>query len=248
MNSAKEAAAMSRIEYKAGPLVIEGIEDRVVKQIFAVMGNVDDGFDRIWPKAFRKTISERMDRIRVLWQHYAGEPPIGKALLLKELKKDELPESLKAKSPEATGALYGEVMYLDTPRGNEILAGIRAGAITENSIGYDVVTADFEGAPDGKGQVRNLREIRLWDISPVNYGMNSSTMNMKSIASPAAVRALSEIEAWLEHATLPEPRTAEIVASVNQLKGLLSAEPPVANPALTVMALMQRIRLYEMEA
>src|SRR5512143_3708815 len=160
------------MEHKAFPILAKQVEDRVVKQIFAVLGNIDDGRDVMWPGAFTKTLAERADRVRVLWQHGVMDPPVGVPVTLKELGRMELPQEILARYPSAAGALYGEIKYLDTPRGNEILVGIREGAITENSIGYEPVAGKFdfetiEGAP-----VRNLREVKLWDVSPVNWGMN----------------------------------------------------------------------------
>ena len=167
-----------KTEYKSFPLSVQGIEERTVKSLFAVMGHVDDGKDRILPRAFAKTLSERMSRVMVLWQHDATQPPVGKPLLLKEITRDELPSDYKTQFPAATGALYGEVEYLDTPRGNEVLSGIKAGAIRENSIGYDALQHDYTS--EGGERVRNLKELRLWDISPVNWGMQPAALNLKS--------------------------------------------------------------------
>lgn len=164
-------------EFKTFPLSVQGIEGRTVKSLFAVMGQVDDGNDRIHQKAFTKTLNEHVKRVQVLWQHDATQPPVGTPLLVKEVSAGELPPEYKAQYPSATGALYGEVEYLDTPRGNEILTGIKAGAIRENSIGYDTIQADYSN--EGERKVRNLREVRLWDISPVNWGMQPAAINLK---------------------------------------------------------------------
>ena len=186
-------------EVKAAPMVPMSISDsdRIVKAIFAVMGNVDLGNDRIMPGAFAKTIGDRLNsgNIKVLWQHNMDLPAIATPKVLKELSAYELPPNLKAACPEATGALYGEVEYLDTPRANEVLAGIRGGAITQNSIGFDAMRCSFErmdGQPlSGNAMtpdsVRNIEECRLWDISPVNFGMNPETMNMKTLLTKAAI-------------------------------------------------------------
>ncbi len=166
------------IEYKETVLAVVGIDDRLVKQIFAVMGNIDEGSDRIWNGAFTKTLSERAEDIQILWQHDGGDPPIGVPVAIKEIGKPELPPELVARFPDATGALYGEVKYLDTPRGNEVLIGIREKAIRKNSIGYMTIKADYDNS---SGQnIRNLRELALYDLSPVNWGMNRATQNVKA--------------------------------------------------------------------
>jgi HK97 family phage prohead protease len=187
----REAGALRQ---KAAPLYVKGIEDRTVKQIFAVMGNVDDGGERIHPGAFAKTILEDVDRVRVLWQHDRWEPPIGVPLVVKELPREDLPAELLVDEPDATGALYAEIKYIDTPRGNEVLVGIREKAIRENSFMYDEVTASETVM--GEEKVRELIELRLWDLSPVNWGMNPATLNLKAALPYRDTGVASEDLAW----------------------------------------------------
>lgn len=164
------------MEYKNLQTEITGIDDRTVTALFSVAGHIDDGDDRMMLGAFSKTLGERMDRVKVLWQHDITAPPIGVPVEVREVSRDQLPSSYLAKFPDALGGLVGKVRYLDTPRGNEVLVGIRDGAINENSIGFDPIKFDFDMLDLGgsKRKVRNLRECRLWDISPVNWGMNDA--------------------------------------------------------------------------
>lgn len=160
-------------------------EGRIVKQIFAVCGNLDEGDDIIHAGAFIKTLAERASDVQVLWQHNGYEPPIGVPLLLKEIGRTELPAELLALYPEAEGALFGTTEYLDTPRGNEVLTGIAKKAIKKNSIGFRAIKADFEtiGNPNDPANgvtIRHIRELALLDVSPVNWSMNRATMNLKS--------------------------------------------------------------------
>lgn len=190
-------------EYKAitAYSMVDGIEDeRVVKQIFSVMGQIDDVGDVIKNGAYKKTLAERPDRIRVLWQHDAAAPPIGVPISLSEIGKSDLPKEMRAKYPDATGGLYGEVRYLDTPRGNEVLTGLRAGAIRENSIGFDPVKwetlSQRNQDSNWADEIRSISEIRLWDISPVNWGANPATQNMKSVCPFMASPKADEGMAW----------------------------------------------------
>lgn len=169
------------MEYKTTPIEVKQIEGRTVTGFPAIFGNVDAGYDRVWKGAFKKTLAERGERIRHLWMHDASQPPTAAVRDIQEVGKADLPDDLKRKYPEATGGLMLVREYLNTPRADEILAGIQAGAINEMSFGYDPVKYDFEPA-DGKSdwQVRNLRELRLWDTSDVNWGMNEATVASKS--------------------------------------------------------------------
>lgn len=161
------------MEYKNFQTEITGIDDRIVSALFSVAGHIDDAADRMMLGAFTKTLTERMDRVKVLWQHDLTAPPIGVPVELREVSRDELPQSYLGKFPDAMGGLFGRVRYIDTPRGNEVLVGIKEGAITENSIGFDPIKFDYELSTAGM-KVRNLRECRLWDVSPVNWGMNDA--------------------------------------------------------------------------
>lgn len=166
------------IEYKTLAMPIVGIEDRIVTGFAAVLGNVDDGGDITHPGAFTKTIQESGRRVRHLWQHDTTLPPTAKILDLREVGRDELPADLRAAYPDAKGALLNKREYLDTPRGNEILQGIRAGAIAEQSFGYEAVKKDF--TRHGEKSIRNLRELRLFETSDVQWGMNPATRAAKS--------------------------------------------------------------------
>ena len=48
------------------------------------------------------------------------------------------------------------------------------------SFGYDTVKVDFDEDKDGKKR-RNLKELKLWDTSDVNWGMNTLTMASKEV-------------------------------------------------------------------
>lgn len=157
----------------------------IVEHIVAVMGNIDRGNDVIHPGAFGKTIMERGLKVKVLDQHdtSSAESVIGKPMELREVGRLELPPGLTEQYPDATGALMAKTQFLlDTNRGREVFARIRAGALDEYSIGYDPITTDFSTVetPDGKKTVRNLREIRLWEYSPVVFGMNPATQTLSA--------------------------------------------------------------------
>lgn len=180
------------MEYKALPTFTKSIDDRTVVGVFAVHGNVDSGGDRSHPGSFSKTL-ESLARIKSLWQHDMFAPPIAKVDSLRELSRDDLPSAVLAKAPDATGGVEVVRTYLDTPRGEEILTGIKAGAITEMSYAYDAIKFDFEEL-DGKS-IRNLREVRLYEVSDVNWGMNEATVGAKSSNALVLERLAAMLEA-----------------------------------------------------
>lgn len=172
-------------EFKSFPVILtKEIEDRTVTGITAVTGNIDSYYDIIHRGAFKKTIKENGSRVRHLWQHDYWQPPIAAVKELREVGRDDLPVEIQKRFPEATGGLLVSRRYLETPRGDEILMGIASGAINEGSIGYNPVKFDYEELEDEDGNkgplVRNLREVRLWDTSDVNWGGNPATVASKS--------------------------------------------------------------------
>lgn len=162
------------IEYKASPSFTLGIEGRTATGIYAVHGNLDDGRDRSHPGLFGDgTVDGRM-RARFLWQHDSSQPPIAKIARVFEVARADLPPAVKLYAPDATGGVAVERTYLETPRGDEVLAALKAGAITEMSYAYEVTRYDIEEADDGP-PVRNLYAADLYDVSDVNWGMNPAT-------------------------------------------------------------------------
>jgi len=177
------------MERKSIPFVATKIDEEqgIVEHIVAVMGNVDLGKDVIHPGAFTKTISERGLQVRVLDQHQADSVmrALGKPIELREISREELPQKLLAECPEATGALLAKTQFLmDTPEGEGAFKRLKQGAIGEWSFGYDVIQSDFSKKKDGDKAitVRNLRELKLYEYSPVLFGMNPATTTLDAKA------------------------------------------------------------------
>jgi HK97 family phage prohead protease len=165
------------MEFKSLPQFTKSIEDRTVTGIFAVHGNVDSGGDRSWPGTFANIAMNGRDRAKFLWQHDGQSPPTAVITGIRELSRAELPTSVLGFAPDATGGAEVTRTYLPTPRGDEILTGLKSGAIEEMSYGYDVTRYDFEETDEKT--IRNIREVKLYDISDVNWGMNDATTGIK---------------------------------------------------------------------
>lgn len=138
--------------------------------------------EMVHPGAFTKTIQEGGQRVRHLWQHDFRAPPIAAIRKLQEVRRADLPADLLKRFPSADGGLAVTRTYLDTPRGNEMVAALNSDppAITEMSIGFDPVKFDFEENEETGQLIRHLREVRLWDTSDVNWGANPATAAQRS--------------------------------------------------------------------
>lgn len=202
------------MEWKTLPTFTKStdFETRTVSGIFAVHGNVDSYADRSHPGAFSKTIQERVGQIRALWNHDFWAPPIAKIESLREVTRDELPAEILAKAPDATGGVEVVRRYLKTPRADEVFEGIKEGAITEMSYAYDAMQFDF--AEENGKQIRNLRQVKLYEVSDVLWGANPATQGSK--ADPAIghiVSYLTALKAGARHSAADIAMLNEIAAN-----------------------------------
>jgi HK97 family phage prohead protease len=248
------SAGRDDMEIKVTPTYTKGIDGRTVTGFASIFGNVDSYGDIVDKGAFRKTIKENGRRVKHLWMHDQWEPPTAAIKEMRETGRDELPDVVQDNYPEATGGLLVTREYLDTPRGNEILEGIKAGAISEMSFGFDTV----------KQKVEKL-EVGDDDTSDVNFGANSATVAMKMLAKftrpPASFVVLleliqelksgSHIDEWL--AENPHVSPEPIHQALDTLGNLpVEAEPPTEvdntelQKALT-LDLLARLAIAERE-
>ncbi|NSW52200.1 MAG: HK97 family phage prohead protease [Anaerolineae bacterium] len=232
--------------------VVKAIDGRRVTGIAAVFGNVDDGGDRIFPGAFGKTIQEQGQRIKHLWMHNSWDPPTAVIKGLREVGRDDLPDETQEKYPEAMGGLEVTREYLDTERGEEILKGIQAGAITEMSFMYQRVKWDYEEREEGKETIRNLRELRLWETSDVVWGMNAATSASKALDGLGnRLQERYGKSAWLmellraDVAGLPdEGKRSGLMALLDQFGSVLTAEPPCRDEKALTDELLTELELF----
>jgi HK97 family phage prohead protease len=121
---------------------------------YASTWDLDLGMDQIEKGAFKKTIAERfpVNGIKILWQHDYTKP-IG----------------LPVRMEEDSKGLYIEGRISKTELGNEALELMKDGVVDKMSIGYDVVKDDISE----DGQKRFLKELTLYEFSPVTFPMNT---------------------------------------------------------------------------
>jgi HK97 family phage prohead protease len=152
------------MEYKSASVEFKATGDEgQYEGHFSIFGNVDDGCDVAHEGMFLKTISERSKRVKVFyahdWSKLIGPPPA-------VLQEDKV------------GLFASGRLTLDSFWGKEAWALMRDGALTEGSFGYEAVKFDFEDLPGDmnyRRTVRHLREVKLYEISPVPLGMNALT-------------------------------------------------------------------------
>lgn len=246
---------------KSVPQHIKEISGRSVTGVFSVMGNLDSYNDRIWPGAFLTTFSQRGSKALFLWQHSFDQPPIAKITNLREIGRDELPPAVLEAAPDATGGAEVTREYLDTPRGNEVLALLKSEVPLQMSFGYDAVRYDYEEDPNAKYEwekIRNLRELRLWEVSDVLWGANEATVAAKAMLPLDFLLKQFQLhtKAGARHSAadvklLNDIHRAAVELGCDECKGIFEPEDDDAKSrAATKQALTQlgqRLRLLQLE-
>lgn len=148
------------MQFKSMKFETKALSDNEFEGYASYFNNIDSYDDIIERGAFKKTISENKGRVKVLWQHDASEP-IG---IPKEMFEDD-------------NGLYVKAKISMTDTGKKAMTLIKDGVITEMSIGYDVVKDEFKMM--GNRRVRMLKEVRLWEFSPVTFAANDKAKIMK---------------------------------------------------------------------
>ena len=143
---------MNTILYKStelGELLDADEKNGIVKGYGSYFDNMDSDKDIIRKGAYLKTIQENGQRVKYLYQHDMMQP-IGK---MKELYEDDKGLVFVAEVPK-------------TSLGNDVMELMKAGGITENSVGILPIRKE------NKEGYREINEVKLYEISAVTLAAN----------------------------------------------------------------------------
>lgn len=148
----------------------------IVECFVAGIGNKDSVGDVCLPGAFGASLKRR--KPRVVWGHNWNEP-IGKVLDIYEVGPNDQRLPMKMRKA-GIGGLYAKVQFnLKSERGREAFNSVAFfGEEQEWSIGYKTLDAVF----DPTQQANLLKEVELYEVSPVLHGANqlTGTISIKS--------------------------------------------------------------------
>ena len=220
----RKSAEAGRRETRAFSLQIKATgEDGTIEGYGSVFG-VRDNYDDIIAKgAFAASLAEHKaagTMPAMLWQHSA-DAPIG---VWTDMVEDEKGLYIKGQ------------LVMDTVRGKEAHALLKAGAINGLSIGF----MSKQWAYDRDTDVRTLTEIDLWEVSLVTFPANEKARvtNVKSID---AIESIRDVEQVLRDRGFSK---TEAVALVARIKGLGPGDPVQSgvpgDPAAELVAALKR--------
>lgn len=159
---------------------VRGIDavDGIAEAIVSVTNIVDSVNDIIVPGAYKATLKKRNPK--GVWSHDTNVP-VAKTLQVEELMPGDprLPQDLISKN---AGALLVRMQFnLNTTRGRDAFHDVQFfGPEQEWSIGYAVADGKSETGKDG---VRRIKELELYEYSPVIFGAapHTRTLNVKDV-------------------------------------------------------------------
>ena len=159
------------IQFKArnGAQISVDSAQGIVECFVSGIGNKDSVGDIVLPGAFNESLKRR--KPRVVWGH-SWNDPIGKVLEIYEVPNSDprLPQKMKS---AGIGGLFAKVQFnLGAEKGREAFANVAFfGEEQEWSIGYKTLQATF----DPVKQANMLKEVELYEVSPVLHGANQLT-------------------------------------------------------------------------
>jgi len=145
----KETIQFPDLELRAGDS-----DEGVVEGYIAVWGTVDSYMSEFQRGSFAKTISERGNRIKLLFNHNE-ESVIGKVI---EIREDD------------TGVFVRAKVTMAVQQANDVLALIKDNVIDTFSFGFRAVKQTFRSG------VRVITEVKLYEVSPVVFEANENAV------------------------------------------------------------------------
>jgi HK97 family phage prohead protease len=172
-------------------------EEGVIEGYASVFGGSPDAYgDIIAPGAFAKTLGEHRragTMPLMLWGHDASQPPIG--------NWDDMAEDGK-------GLWVQGSVDLEDTMGQRVHRALKRKAMKGLSIGYET----RESEEDQKLGTRLLKDVKLWEVSPVNFPAQprAAVDTVKSIIRVGNLPTLPEFEELLREAGFSKSQATAI--------------------------------------
>ena len=158
----------------------------------SVFGNIDQGGDIVERGAFKEMVKTRDGKTLILFQH-RSDSPIGKA----DVKEDD--HGLKVEGK----------LILEDPVARRAYTGMKAGTFDAMSFGFDVLPGGSEMTSAG---IRRLKELKLWEVSVVTFGMNALA-RIDSVKAAGQITTIREYEDFLRDEAGFSHAQAKLLAS-----------------------------------
>lgn len=180
----------------AGKLEIRSVSDAGEFEGHGSVFNVEDSYgDIVVPGAFKRSLDEHKTEgtlPALLWQHDASQP-IG---YYSDMKED------------ATGLYVKGQILLETAKGKEAHALLKAKAIRGLSIGF--VARDT--SRDEATGIRKVKDVDLWEVSLVTFPANRAASVEQVKGAGVSIETERDLENFLRDAGKSKAEAKAIVA------------------------------------
>ena len=216
--------------YKSAPIGDQIVDfdekNNIVKGYGSYFDNKDSDQDIIRRGAYQKTIQENGNRVKYLYQHDMMQP-LG--------KMDELYEDKK-----------GLVFTASVPKtqlGTDVIELMKAGVITENSVGIMPIVKQM------KGDYREIREVKLYEISAVTMAANDQAkiLDIKGMVDIDQVyNRYDNICKLLRKGNISDEMGYALESEILKLKTyFVNATQPVEETTEPVEKMVQEVDIYK---
>lgn len=151
-------------------------ESGIIEGYASTFKNIDQGFDMIMPGAFKKTIRESKGKFPILASHDPTQ---------------QIGFNLEAHEDETGLYVKGQLDVANNQKAQEHFSLIKMALELKTnaglSIGYYPTKFDFDEDKE-KGRYRRLKELKLFEYSPVAFPMNME----------ARATSVKQFERWLK--------------------------------------------------
>lgn len=158
----------------------------------SIFGNVDQGGDVMERGSFKEFHKTRDGKVLILYQHSTRDP-IGKADVTQDDK----------------GLHFDGQLVMEDAIARKAYVGMKAGTIDAMSFGFDVLPG---GATITEAGIRKVSAVKLWEISPVTFGMNELA-RIEAVKASQQVTNVREFEDFLRDVGGFSKAQAKLLAS-----------------------------------
>lgn len=192
------------MKHMSVPMEIKSIDEKGRLSGYAsIFGNVDLGGDIIVKDSPFKEIERNPNgKVLMLYSHDAGMGWTSTAA-------GGIPVGLADVEQNSKGLKFdGELVMEDSFVAGRLYPGLKAGTICEMSIGYDVLPGGGKVLESG---IRELSALKLWEISPVIWGMNRRA-SIDAVKRSNQVTNIREFEDFLREAGFSKAQAVAIAS------------------------------------
>ncbi len=142
----------------------DGVEGKV-RAVFSLFDDIDSDGDVVLPSAIKSGFDPINDEVPMVWAHQ-WDKPIGRGKIVKDDSK----------------AVFDGEFFMDTESGNEAYKLVKnMGNLQQWSFGFRVNDSEygkFKKDNTEETEVRYLKDLSVYEVSPVLVGANQDTFTM----------------------------------------------------------------------